>query len=274
MRKSPLTIVAAILVLLCCNVVFGFDPLGPPKATLTQGQPSLGIEYLYGNMDLKSFGTPFLPEVFSPTTEASRINLNDVVFNKISGIVGYGLSDRLEIFGRFGVAAVDVDNGANADHFGGLIGSSDFDFFVGGGARATIFEWENISVGVLAQVSVVQLERFNDYSVDYFGDPVTVSSELTMTEVQLAFGPTWNCTENFSIYGGPFLHFVDGNLDRTAVYQDNNYPDRLDISERGVWGGYIGATVLFCKSPNINCNVEFQASESGYGVAIQLAISP
>ncbi len=274
MQKSPVIIVATMLLLVCASVVFGFDPMGPPKATLKQGQPSVGIEYLYGNMDLESFGTPFLPETFV-VSEASEIDLNDLQINKISGIFGYGLSDSLEIFGRVGMAAADVDSGANPDHFGGLIGSSNFDFSIGAGARATIFEWKDISVGVLAQVSVVQLDGFDDYSApDFLDRPVTVSTELTMIEVQLALGPTWNCTENFSIYGGPFLHFVDGDVDRTATISGFRDSDSLDISERGIWGGYIGATVFFSKSPNINCNVEFQATGGGYAVAIQLAISP
>ncbi len=273
MQKNTVIIVATMLLLVCANVVFGFDPMGPPKAMLKKGQPSVGIEYLYGNMDL---------ETSTSTVGLADMDLNNIEINKISGVVGYGLFDSLEIFGRFGLAAIDVDSSVIADNPAASIGSSGFDFSIGGGARATIFEWKDISVGVLAQVSLVQLDGFDDYvgpDNGQFGADMTFSiSELTMTEVQLAFGPTWNCTENVSIYGGPFLHFVDGDLDRDGVsFFPNAIPpesETFDINERGVWGGYIGATVLFSKSPNINCNVEFQATGAGYGVAIQLSISP
>ena len=266
MSKNPVIIVATMLVIFCSNVAFGFDPMGPPKAVLSKGQPSWGIEYLYGKMDIEA-GAAF---------GLSEVDIKDIEINRIYGTVGYGFSNDLEIFARVGVAAADVDRGANtADHFGALIGSSDFGLLIGGGARATLFTWKDISVGLLAQVSLVQLDDFDGNSGTLWGEPTSLSTELSMTEVQLAVGPTWNCTEDFSIYGGPFLHFIDGTADLTATTAGfSPLQDSVDISQRGVWGGYIGASMRFCESPNINCNVEFQATGAGYGAAIQLVITP
>ena len=105
-----------------------------------------------------------------------------------------------------------------------------------------------------------------------------LDTEIHMTEVQIALGPTWNCTERLSIYGGPFLHLIDGVADLTATVTypggDSSGADSVGIEQSTIFGGYIGASMRFSEHPNIICNVEFQATEAGHALAIQLAISP
>ncbi|MCK4849764.1 MAG: hypothetical protein KAT11_00360 [Phycisphaerae bacterium] len=270
MRKNRLTIVATMLLLFCSNVVFGFDPMGPPKAMLAKGQPSFGLEYLYSKMQIEMGGPTFGP------IELSEVDIEDVEINKIYANFGYGFTDRWEVFARLGVAALDIDQGENIDNFTALIGNSDdLSLAIGAGTRATFFEWENISVGMLAQISFVPFENFNGNSGSQIGGvPATLDTEIHMTEVQIALGPTWNCTEYLSIYGGPFLHLIDGVADLTAIFDGFSLADSVGIEQSAIFGGYIGASVRLFESPNINCNVEFQATGHGYALAIQLAISP
>ncbi len=264
MQRSKLTIVATMLVLICSNVVFGYDPMGPPRALLKPGQPSLGVDYIYSKMEIKMVGPFGRPD----------IDISDLELNKIYLNLGYGLADGWDVFGRLGVAVLDIDQGANRDNFTSLIGRSDGSLAIGIGTRVTCFEWDELSIGLLAQVSFVPFENFEGSPSTLFGSPGTMDSEINMTEVQIAVGPTWNCTEYLSIYGGPFIHFIDGRADLNVALGGNSFPDSVGIEQSTIFGGYIGATVLFCENPNISCNVEFMATEAGHALAIQLAISP
>ncbi len=256
MRKSPVIIVVIMLILSCSNTVFGFDPMGPPKAMLSKEEPGGRLEYLYGNMDIRA----------EDPGGSNWIDIEDMEINKIYANIGYGFADGWEIFARLGAAAVSVDESANMDNYGSLIGSSNFNFAIGGGARVTFFESKDISVGLLAQISHTGIDDFNSSSDLLPG----LAFKLSMTEIQVAVGPTWNCTEWLSIYGGPFLHFIDGDISLNTTI--TGWP--ADIEQDEILGGYIGANLRFSESPNINCNIEFQTTGAGYAVAIQLAISP
>ncbi len=205
----------------------------------------------------------------------SEVDISDLEINKIYVNFGYGFTDRWEVFARLGTAVLDIDQGENIENFSSLIGSSDdLSLAIGAGTRVTFFEWENISVGLLAQVSFVPIENFDGNPGTLFGYPASLDTKIHMTEVQIALGPTWNCTERLSIYGGPFLHLIDGVADLNAIVSGVALADSVGIEQSTIFGGYIGASMRLFESPNINCNVEFQATEAGHALAIQLAISP
>ncbi len=264
MQRSKLTIVASMLILICSNVVFGYDPMGPPRALLKPGQPSLGVDYIYSKMEIKMVGA----------FGESDVDVKDMELNKIYLNLGYGLADGWDVFGRLGVAVLDIDQGANRDNFTSLIGRSDGSLAIGIGTRVTCFEWDELSIGMLAQVSFVPFENFEGSPGILFGSvPATIDAEINMTEVQIAVGPTWNCTDYLSIYGGPFIHIIDGRADLVAT-NGSSIANSVGIEQSTIFGGYIGATVLFYENPNISCNVESMATEAGHALAIQLAISP
>ena len=48
LRKSAPTIIAAMLVLCCSNVAFGFDPMGQPKAGLSEGDGGWQVDERLG----------------------------------------------------------------------------------------------------------------------------------------------------------------------------------------------------------------------------------
>ena len=266
MQRSKLTIVAAAVVLICSNVVLGFDPLGPPRALLGQGKPSVGVDYMYSKMEIKMEGFFGFPDM----------DVSDLEVNKLYANVGYGLTDRWDIFARLGGAVIDIDRGENITNPSSMIGTSDPSLAIGAGTRVTLFEWEQVCLGMLAQVSFTPYENFkgNPHST-LFASPATMQSEMHLTEVQIAFGPTWNCTEYLSVYGGPFLHLIDGNADLLVITTSSGSAlARPSIEQSTILGGYIGATLRFSEHPNISCNFEFQITESGHALAIQIAISP
>lgn len=266
MRKPPVIIVAITLIFCCSNVVFGFDPMGPPKATLSKEEPAGRLEYAYSRMDIAS-GNPFgIPSV----------DIEEMEFNKIYVNLGYGFTDGWEVFVRLGAASANVDEDTNIDNYGALIGTSNFNVAAGVGAKVTFYESKDFSVGLLAQVSYTVIDDFNGNDGILFDLPSTLSTKLEMMEVQVALGPTWNCTEWLSIYGGPFLHFIDGEIKMIGTHEGipGTFPYNTIIDQSNIFGGYVGANLRFSKSPNINCNIEFQATGAGYAAAIQLAISP
>lgn len=266
MRKSLLTIVATVLVLICSNMVLGFDPMGPPRAMLKPGQPSIGLDYIYSNVEVK-MGRPF---------GGSVMDVEGVEANKIYANLGYGLTDRWDIFGRLGVVVLDIDQGKNIVDPSSMIGRSELSLGIGAGTRATLFEWDELSLGLLGQVSFAAYESFDgNPSATLYASPATMSTEINMTEVQIAFGPTWNCTEYLSVYGGPFMQFIDGTANMTVVTTLNGTgADNVGFEQNTIFGGYVGATLRFSEQPNISCNVEFQANGNGYGLALQVVIAP
>ncbi len=256
MRKTPLIMAATMLLLSCSNLALGFDPMGPPKAMLSQGQPGWRIEYLYSTMNVEAGGAFGVPAA----------TIKDVKMNKIYANVGYGLNDRWEVFARLGVTNTDIDQGANANplNLGSFMGNSDFDLSIGAGTRVTFFESDDVSLGLLAQISFAEIDSFDGNNA-----PPNFSTRLRITEIQIALGPTWNCAEGLSIYGGPFLHLIDGNAEMAA----GGFQASIGIEQDAIFGGYIGAGIRLFESPNITCNIEFQGTGAGYAAAIQLAIA-
>ena len=256
MRKAPLIMAATILLLSCSNLALGFDPMGPPKAMLSQGQPGWRLEYIYSKMSVDGGGIPGAPPA----------SFQDVEMNKIYANVGYGLNDKWEVFVRLGVAKIDVDQGANATprNMGFFMGNSDFDFSIGAGTRVTFVESDDVSLGLLGQISFARISSFdgNDLAGGF-------TTDLHITEVQIAFGPTWNCAEGLYIYGGPFLHLIDGNAEMAS----GGLQPSIGIKQDAIFGGYIGAGIRLFESPNISCNIELQGTGAGYAAAIQLAIT-
>lgn len=253
MRKTPLITAAAMLLLSCSNLTLGFDPLGPPKAMLDQGQPGWRLEYIYSKMSIEANGAFGVPPG----------GIQDVEMNRIYANIGYGLNDRWEIFGRLGVADVGIDQDANAGNLGFFMGNSDFDIAIGGGTRVTLLESGDVSLGVLGQISFTRIDSFDGNNLG------VLSTDLHLTNVQIALGPTWNFAEGMYVYGGPFLHLIDG----TADVGFGPLQADVGIEEDGIFGGYIGAGIRVLESPNITFNIEFQATGGGNAAAIQLAFT-
>jgi hypothetical protein len=76
-------------------------------------------------------------------------------------------------------------------------------------------------------------------------------------EVQFAIGATYTAPNGTSIYGGPFLHFVDGEIEDTFIRARGYTPEyKWDIDESSTFGGYLGTQLYL--SENSFLNVEYQ----------------
>ena len=244
MKKTSVVI---MLVVLCSANAVAFDPMGPPTAQLKQGRFSVGAEYLWSETDVD------VDNFVVGGVSFSSVTLNDIKSNKVYSNFGYGMSDDWEVFLRLG--ATDSED-------------SDFEFAIGGGTKINLSESEDGKVkwGVLAQLSWVSLD-LDDESGFIGAAPFTLTNqEVDVLEIQIAFGPEYKIKENVSIYGGPFLHFIEGDYDASGTLSGTPGGVSADIEEDSIFGGYIGANIALFNETSLN--IEYQFTGGGQALAL------
>lgn len=234
----------AAIVGLCGSVAFALDPMGPPKADLAKGQWNVGVEYSYSDMD-------FLRKVASWSDAKQTVSVD---MQKIFANIGYGLSDNVVGFVRLGSGQGDFDRTADWTKWNG---DGDWDFSWGGGFKATLVDDDNLDWGVLGQFSN------GTYSGDMKAsdDGTPGGYKVEMYEIQIAVGPTYQVSDCFQIYGGPFFHFISGE------YNDIKEGDSLykPIEEDSCFGGYVGASLKL--ADNTVFNLEYMDTGDAWAVA-------
>jgi opacity protein-like surface antigen len=232
------------------SAVYALPPMGPPKALLGQDRVEVGIEYGYRNMDLEAVGKVTDIQV-SPefiTVRKGQHNIDNLKSNIVLGRAGYGINDNWDAFVRLGVvnAKGDIErifpDNATPDKYEGFDGS--FGFAAGFGTRATFWQGEHVSWGGLFQMT---WEKPDESDISLSGDTnFSGTAEIEIWEVQIAVGPTLRLVDGFCLYGGPFLHFVKGDLELSGQTVDMGSEMRVeasgDIEEKSQFGGYVGAS--------------------------------
>lgn len=274
-KKIALFAVAFILVFVSNSVVLALVPMGPPKALLGQDRWDIGIEYAYTSMDLEAVGTVLDIQPGLTVARKDKHNIENFKSNIIMGRAGYGINDDWDAYVRLGVADAqsDIDrifsDGAAPDEYKGFDGN--FGLAYGFGTRATFWQDSEVSWGGLLQITWLEP---GDSSIDLKDDPVfTGDAEIDIWEVQIAVGPTLRLDNDVRVYGGPFLHFVNGDLDLSGQTVDMGTDLRVeasgDIEEESQFGGYAGAHLDV--DENTSCCIEFQFTSDAWGFGIGAA---
>lgn len=274
-KKIALLAVALIIVFVSNSVVLALSPMGPPKALLGQDRWDIGIEYGHQTMDLEAVGPVQDIQPGLTVTRKDRHNIDNFKSNIIMGRAGYGINDDWDAFVRLGVADAKSDiertfsDGAAPDEYDGFDGS--FGLAWGFGTRATFWQDDEISWGGLFQVTWLEP---GDSSIGMSGDPVfSGDAEIDIWEVQIAVGPTFRVDDNFRVYGGPFLHFVNGDFDLSGSTVDMGDVLRVeatgDIEEKSQFGGYVGAHLDV--DQNTSCCIELQFTGDAWGIGLGAA---
>jgi len=251
------------------SAAFALDPMGPPTADLRQGQFEEGIEYSYGTMDLKlnnGIWIEHLDGVFYDSGNADSLTLKNFKTNKAYFNLGYGIIDGLDAFLRLGATSVTFGDSIweDAEKF-----DNHADFTVGCGIKATFYEHDNLKLGGLFQANWAEFDGQLNAAHWAAADFV----EMSVTEIQVAVGPTYKLADHISIYGGPFFHFVVGDLDDefseasgggllTSKYS-------WDVNESSIFGGYIGAQVDIAE--NFSFNIEYQQTAAADALSVGFA---
>ncbi len=238
----------------------GGAPMGPPAAMLGEGNWSIGAEFGREQMDLQGCGTfravfQFVPPEIFDFVESQRIK--DLEMNMIFGTVAVGICDNLDLFVRVGAADAQDDMTATADvvDFGipgeYSIGSLDSSFGLawGAGTRATFCRWGPWSIGGLMQVTWFDP---GDSDIQYL-DPVVPpppqgvhvgEASIDFWQTQISLAAVYQ-VDTWRLWFGPFLQFVEGDLDRSGVivFDDvavDTFEASSDIREQSRFGAHFG----------------------------------
>ena len=236
------------------SAALALAPMGPPVSMLPEGQYAGGLGYAYSEMTL---------EVSGPLSGVTGDGELDDVQNNIYYIsLGYGISDTWSVYGAVGMAdaGFDADTGSDFD------GDTQSGFAIG--TKRTLQDnGGNIKWGTVFQYCRGQSEdKINAIAGQSFGNgSIGLSSgvqkaELDWYEIQLAVGPAVQVRDNLCVYGGPFLHFVEGDLE----FPWNNA--QFDLEQRSELGAYIGA--LYNLKSDITLSAELLATRDAWGIGI------
>lgn len=253
-------IVVTIGTMLMCTQVLAFDLMGPTTSRLKDsGKTSIAAEYFWSTMEIDAEGISSLG-LISDT-------INEFEMNKITTKLALGMGRGSEIFFRVGVAYVAPDKN---DDWGGIpdsIRSSDEVLVLGGGAKWTLYDGGNFRWGLLTQMSWAEYD-FDGRSFSVGAHSLAVSSEFEIVEVQIATGPTLQINEDMTIFGGPFLYFLNGDADFKGTIDGSPATVSADINQESLLGGYIGTE--FKLGQKAVFSVEIQTTSGSYGVGGQL----
>jgi len=218
--------IVLIIFVLMCSQAFGLTLMGPPMAELEQGQDGLGLNLSYSKMDIEERALGLTETLKDVESFSYLVNL------------GYDVTDNWDFFVRLGLTDIEYDD-------------IDFDgnskFAYGFGTKATFVQKDSIVWGGLFQILWLESDDNIigiDVGIDYY-------------EIQIAFGPTYK-VNGTSIYGGPFLHFIDGDIDYGILGITS------DIEQESEFGGYIGLNAELAE--NTNWQIELQFTGDAYAI--------
>ncbi len=253
--KKRLLLVAVVLmvVALVGSSALALAPMGPPTAGLKTGEFRAGFDYAYSEMDIKYSWSDDVIQFFEDLGLAESGTVKDIQSNTIAANLGYGLTDDWEAFVRLGGANLKNDD---------LEFSGNTGFLFGVGTKVTWAKQDNLDWGAMFQIHWLNSE--DSWTID--DEKVTL--EVDAHEIQVALGPTWKASDALSIYGGPFLHFLNGDVDASAAGTSLSL---ADIKQDSIFGGYIGAQLDIKPKPSEVTNgcylfVELQFTGGAWGI--------
>lgn len=267
-KRIPLLVGTLVVVSMIGSVALALPPMGPPRATAGQGQWTIGIEYGRSEMDFEAFGDVRTVSIV-PFDDYTRYDIDGLESNMIFGNLTYGIQDNLDVFLRLGAAdaadEISEDPASGTGNtFTGLDGGLGFGWGVG--TRATFWQDGDVTWGALVQATWLDPD---DSKIKLKGDPdFSGTADFEIWQVQVAAGPTVQF-DDFRIYGGPFVHFLGGDLDikgQSPVPFTQTLTAKQDLREKSRFGGYFGVQWLIAGS--VTCNVEAQATGDAWAVGV------
>ncbi|MHC4121061.1 MAG: hypothetical protein ACYSWO_26535 [Planctomycetota bacterium] len=226
--------VIATIVLLSANPLWALTFMGPATTDLEKGQVQIGAEYSTGATDISVSGS------ILPSAETFDDMDTDALLARLSA----SPFDNVEVYGRLGMAEA---------------GDLDEEFAWGAGVKATVFDSERLPWGVLFQV--IHLEGDEK---DTSG-PFVIEGDLDVYEYQIAVGPSYRAG-NVCVYGGPFLHFIDGDFDLRALNQKFS----LDVEQESEFGGYVGLAAEVVANLSVYIEGQFTSDADLFAASVSI----
>ncbi len=275
-RRIAMLAGVVMVVSLCSSVALALPPMGPPKAMVGQDQWTFGLGFSHSEMDLAANGKGREDQgagFAAPTWDKHEIE--GLTTNMVLGSLAFGASDSWDVFVCVGGADAkdeiteQLPSGTDGNKYKGLDGS--FEICYGLGSRMTFWEDGDVTWGALFQI----LWQNPDGSIDMRADDdptflLKGDAELDFWELQIAAGPTLEM-DNFRIYGGPFLHIIDGDIELDTTGVDAfaatwQVESSGEIAEASQFGGYAGAQWLVAENTSANIEIQFTADAWAVGL--------
>jgi hypothetical protein len=266
MKNFKALLVISAVISMVYSSAYALAPMGPPKSILEQDQWSLGLEYGLSEMDIEtSKGTA--TEAGIPDPFPKQFEIDGLKSNMIYANLGLGTSGSWDIYMRLGLsdARADIDEKlpGTAQYNGS---GGDFGFGWGIGTRATLYEQDNLYLGGLIQANwanpgSIDIKRAND------PDFTKGEAEIEYWEIQVAFGPTLEL-DSCRIYGGPFLHYINGDISLSGISSSQSYKAECDIEDDIQIGGYVGTEIDLQENSSLIAEVQFTGDAMGIGLGI------
>ncbi len=180
-----------MLVVLSCSIAFGLGPIGDPTASVGEGRMCFGYDYVEAEQDIDISGIRQLPGKLDSVDSTLHL-----------GTLYYGVSDRFDVWGRMGFLYINADNL-----------EADTDRLLGVGARATIYESGNFSVGATGQANWFRLNTSLPRCQRH-KRPVRPPDEVDIQamEIILGVGPSYQ-VGYLSLYGSINTYYLNGEID-------------------------------------------------------------
>ncbi|UCF15731.1 MAG: hypothetical protein JSW59_20240 [Phycisphaerales bacterium] len=264
MLAGVLTVVS-----MCSSVVLALPPMGPPKAMVGTDEWVVGVGFSHSNMDLETWGDVRNdPDVGPTIDDYTSFEIDGLESNMVLGCLSYGVHDNWDAFVCLGAsdAADDIIEdpaSGSGDRYTGLDGSLGFAW--GFGTRVTFWDDGDVTWGGLFQTTWSDPDESD---IRLQGDSTfTGDADLDFWQVQVAIGPTVEI-DNVSVYGGPFLHFVGGDLDidGRSTASATNVTISQEIREQSHIGGYVGAQWFVNDNTCAHVEVQFTGDAWAAGV--------
>jgi opacity protein-like surface antigen len=298
MKKTVFKLCLTCVLFFSTATSIALDPMGPAVAELEKGQFSIGAEYSTSRMDLrlnegKITRRGYVNGMLSSTSVGplNRYTITNMQMDKVWTKISYGITDDWDVFLRLGTADMDFDysdrmncvNNACQVFPPGQEHNGHNDFAIGLGTKVTFHKEENLKWGGLFQISWCQSNGKDTgslpaaSSITGFGTSYSHSVDVDLVEIHVALGPDYRLTDNISVYGGPFFHFVDGDTKGhyyesgttglgTLVGYSSDYS--YDIDQRASFGGYVGLEMDLTK--DVSANIEYQHTAAADALALNL----
>jgi hypothetical protein len=165
-------ILALIVMFVSVSPVAMAGTVGNPTAIGAKGSFLVGAEIDFWDRDFENGGT------------------FDADGTKVLVKGTYGITNKVDVFGKIGMAEMEVDD-AGWD--------SGYEPAIGFGGKVNVYERGQIKAGVVAQIGFWSGE---DSGID-----------IDITEFDLAFGGSYEVTKELDCYGGLMFAMVNGDAD-------------------------------------------------------------
>lgn len=261
----------------CGAITYGGAPMGVPMATLEEGQWALGLGYGYGETDWEASGLSVrMPDGESPTYAAEFTDLDGLRTRVVLGSLAYGVCDNWDLFARLGFCdgrdniSIHTPPPSGAPERFSYDGDSGPAWGIG--TRATFCYWGPWRFGGLVQITWFDPDDSSFSSTDPDA-PDTVSvgnADIEFWQTQVALAALYQI-DTLSFWAGPFLEFVEGDLDRSGRTlvdgaETGHFRSSADIEENAQLGVHVG--VNWEASTRFNCQVEGQFTRDSWFVGL------